>query len=80
MNFQGFRGRLLGQLRHYNAAATASPFERRALAFTKERARQAEIRLGNARSQQAIEVILPDGSRKTGSAGTTTPLEIAQGT
>jgi len=80
MNFQRIRGRLFGQLRHNHVSTALNPFERRALVFTKEKARQTELRLNNARSPQAIEVILPDGSRKAGTAGTTTPLEIAQGT
>ncbi|KAG0002102.1 hypothetical protein BGZ80_010344 [Entomortierella chlamydospora] len=67
-------GRSLGQLRPLSTA-----FERRALAFVQEKTRQAELRKDNSGPQPSIEVILPDGSTKIGTAGTTTPLEIAQG-
>ncbi|KAF9171230.1 54S ribosomal protein L39, mitochondrial [Mortierella sp. AD011] len=67
-------GRSLGQLRPLSTA-----FEKRALAFVQEKTRQAELKKNNSEPQPPIEVILPDGSTKIGTAGTTTPLEIAQG-
>jgi hypothetical protein len=60
-------------------ASTA--FEKRAQAFTQEKARQAELQLkqNSAILQPSIEILLPDGTKKIGSAGATTPLSIAQG-
>ncbi|KAF9115480.1 54S ribosomal protein L39, mitochondrial [Mortierella sp. AM989] len=67
-------GRSLGQLR-----LSSTAFEKRALAFVQEKARQAELKKNSSGSQPPIEVILPDGSKKIGTAGSITPLEIAQG-
>ncbi|KAF9904484.1 hypothetical protein EC991_002644 [Linnemannia zychae] len=65
-----------GQLR-----LSSTAFEKRAQAFAQEKARQAELQLKQSSSiqQPTIEILLPDGSKKIGSAGTTTPLSIAQG-
>ncbi|KAF9340689.1 hypothetical protein BGZ91_000699 [Linnemannia elongata] len=69
-------GRSFGQLRFSSTA-----FEKRAQAFTQEKAKQAEerLKLGSGIQQPSIEILLPDGSKKNGYAGTTTPLSIAQG-
>ncbi|KAG0364768.1 hypothetical protein BC939DRAFT_447484 [Gamsiella multidivaricata] len=63
-----------GQLRQSSTA-----FEKRALAFTQEKARQSELNRNSHGSRLSIEIILPDGTKKVGAAGATTPLEIAQG-
>ncbi|KAI8604662.1 hypothetical protein EDD21DRAFT_365693 [Dissophora ornata] len=67
-------GRSFGQFR-----LSSTAFEKRALAFTQEKTRQAELKKDSRTSQSPIEVVLPDGTKKIGAAGTTTPLEIAQG-
>ncbi|KAF8948873.1 54S ribosomal protein L39, mitochondrial [Haplosporangium gracile] len=69
-------GRSFGQLRLLSTA-----FEKRAQAFAQEKVRQAEQQLKQSSGiqQPSIEILLPDGSKKVGSAGTSTPLSIAQG-
>ncbi|KAG0325744.1 54S ribosomal protein L39, mitochondrial [Dissophora globulifera] len=63
-----------GQSRHQSSAA----FEKRALAFTNEKARQLSQAVKGSESPNMIEVVLPDGSTKMGAAGTITPLELAR--
>ncbi|KAF9435591.1 54S ribosomal protein L39, mitochondrial, partial [Entomortierella beljakovae] len=58
-------------------ASTA--FEKRALAFTQEKERQLLIKKNDGELLPSIEITLPDGSIKVGTARSTTPLEIAQG-
>ncbi|KAF9955815.1 Threonine--tRNA ligase 2, cytoplasmic [Modicella reniformis] len=68
------QGLSLGQLR-----LSSTAFERRALAFSKERERQETLRKALSAQQHSIEIVLSDGTKKSGIAGTTTPLEVAQG-
>ncbi|KAF9908276.1 54S ribosomal protein L39, mitochondrial [Lobosporangium transversale] len=66
-----------GQLR-----LSSTVFEKRAQAFTQEKVRQEELRrkaIRDGSQPTAIEILLPDNIRKIGTAGITTPLEIAQG-
>lgn len=67
-------GLSLGQLR-----LSSTAFERRVLAFSKEKERQEALKKNSSEPQRPIEVILPDGSKKAGLAGITTPFELAQG-
>ncbi|KAF9195586.1 54S ribosomal protein L39, mitochondrial [Haplosporangium sp. Z 11] len=61
-------------------SSVSTAFEKRANAFTQEKARQAELfKKHSIEPQASIEIVLPDGTRKAGTAGATTPLEIAQG-
>lgn len=59
----------------------STAFEKRALAFTEEKARQQALWIKQHKdgNTKPIEILLPDGSKRTGAAGSTTPLEIAQG-
>ncbi|KAF9358908.1 54S ribosomal protein L39, mitochondrial [Mortierella sp. NVP85] len=68
------QGLALGQLR-----LSSTAFEKRALAFSKEKERQEVQRRNSSELQNPIEIILPDGTKKVGTAGSTTPLEVAQG-
>ncbi|KAG0214060.1 hypothetical protein BGX28_002926 [Mortierella sp. GBA30] len=59
---------------------SSTAFEKRALAFTREKARQQEqLQKNSGGSRPSINIVLPDGTTKIGTAGTTTPLDIAQG-
>ncbi|KAG0092839.1 54S ribosomal protein L39, mitochondrial [Podila epicladia] len=59
----------------------STAFEKRAIAFTEEKARQQALWIKQHKdgNTKPIEILLPDGSKRTGAAGSTTPLEIAQG-
>ncbi|KAI9239106.1 MAG: putative threonine--tRNA ligase 1, cytoplasmic [Podila humilis] len=59
----------------------STAFEKRALAFTEEKARQQALWIKQHKdgNTKPIEILMPDGSKRTGAAGSTTPLEIAQG-
>ncbi|KAG0327941.1 hypothetical protein BG004_002659 [Podila humilis] len=67
------RGNGMRQLRKLSTA-----FDRRAMAFTEENIRQQTLRAKEGVARP-IEILLPDGSKKLGAAGSTTPFEIAQG-
>ncbi|KAI1316350.1 hypothetical protein EDD11_010064 [Mortierella claussenii] len=58
---------------------SSTAFEKRAQLFMKEKTRQADMRMTSSSLNEPIEILLPDGTKKVGGAGTTTPLEIAQG-
>ncbi|CAO3570417.1 unnamed protein product [Mortierella alpina] len=58
----------------------STAFEKRAQSFIKEKARQLEqSQKSSSEPRPSIDILLPDGTKKTGAAGITTPLEIAQG-
>ncbi|KAF9938669.1 hypothetical protein BGZ67_010569 [Mortierella alpina] len=70
-----FNGSPLGPRRLVSTA-----FERRAQSFVKEKTRQLEqSQKTSSEPRPSIDILLPDGTKKIGAAGATTPLEIAQG-